>query len=223
MGSSLEIRNVTAERAERLRAFLGRDGLQGFEGDVGTVRGDCIEVGYRYDPTTGLLMVEPVRLPAHLQDEEGAEPLTALRGMLETALDTDVDSLRKCAVWDTVTVNIVNRSGQSLTFSSTEGGHGSISIEKNRIEDGETVRAFGAESGKDSVWGVEGTVFYVLADSETTMNIHFSLTLEESTYNTGLEKGNASRFLTENEHTSPSTNGAFRHLEPTTTILQVKG
>ncbi len=86
MARSIEIPNISQEQASRLRACLGNDPITGFDTDEGTVRGDCVEIGYRYDPASGLLVVTPTTLPEHLQDEDGS----ALRKMIEIGLDANV-------------------------------------------------------------------------------------------------------------------------------------
>ena len=98
--------------------FPGRDGLQA-DGDTGTVMGKCIDVAYRYDPTAALLEVDARRLPEHLQDTDDAEPLTALRSMLETALQSAPGLPSHCGVYTYALVTIDNQSGGILTYGGS--------------------------------------------------------------------------------------------------------
>lgn len=219
MPDKLQIPDVSAERMERLRAFLARDGLN-VVGDAGTVRGDCIDVAFQYDRGAGVLEVAPARLPSHLEDEDGAEPFTALRGMLDVALGSSADLPSHCGVYTYALVNIDNQSGLLLTYGSSEIEHGTLGVNAQQIESGASTRAFSGESEKGSTVGVSGTVHYGLADGVTTLNISYSMVIAASAaYNAGLTGANAARYTITNKDTDGFTHG-YTYMTPTTTIAK---
>jgi len=193
MSGELQIKDVSPEQMERVRAFLRRDHLKGFDGNEGTVRGDCIDVAFRYDPESRLLVVEPERLPEHLENGKPDEPFADLRTMLHVALNSPfADS---CGVYDYVRPKIDNQSGGVLTYSSSESQHGNIDILQQRIDSGQNVQCAECDSRKGSIVGAEGEIVYTFADGITQLTLAYGLFSSSDYYFTsGLSGGNAARY-----------------------------
>lgn len=219
MGESLEIQDVTPEAMAQLGRFLGRDRLKGFEGNAGTVTGDCIEVGFEFDPDAGLLEVTPERLPDHLQADG------ALREMLDIALLAESEEEEypsHCGIYTYGLFQIVNNSGLGLTYASNDLEHGTVEVNAQQIEPGASPRAFTAESAKGSTVGISGTVVYGLDDGVTSMNIQYYMVVAASASCTvGLSGANASRYKVTIEHPDGETHG-YTYMKPELTINPAK-
>lgn len=211
MADKIEIADVTADQAERLREVLGRDPLAGFDTDSGTVRGDCVEVDYHYDATSGLLVVEPKRLPEHLENGK-------LREMLEITRNAMLGRPGSCGIYDYVLVTLDNQTGQVLTYSSQVITSGTLTIKAQSIPTGTSILAVQGESRKGSIVGAVADFVYTFADGVTTLTINYALySAADATYSAGLSGANAARFKIANATTGGFTDG-YTYMEPTTTI-----
>lgn len=220
MAEKIEIAGVTAEEARRIRAFLGNDPLNGFESDRGTVAGECVEVDYEYDSGSGLLVVQPKRLPPHLQDRDGAAAGSALREMIGVARASLGDDPSQCGVYDYVLISILNGTRGPIAYSSQDVSHGSVSVVAQSIAPSPTATlALDCRSIKGSGMGAAGTIELTLADGVTMLSIDYQLyTVDSSAYSVGIRGANQAKYRVSNTGTSPSLDG-YTYLKPTTTIV----
>jgi hypothetical protein len=220
MPDKIEIADITPEQEKNLRGFLGNDPLEGFETDKGTVRGDCVEVDYQFDPSSRLLTVTPKRLPEHLQDKDDAEPGGALREMLEIARNTQLGRPGSCGIYDYVLITLDNQSGQTLTYSSQVITSGTVTVQAQTVPTGQSLLAIQGQSRKGSIVGSVATVVFTFADGVTTLTIDYALySAADASYNAGLSGANSARFKVASATTGGFTDG-YTYMEPTTTITK---
>ncbi|MEO6500434.1 MAG: hypothetical protein ABIQ09_00810 [Jatrophihabitantaceae bacterium] len=208
---------MTAEQMAAAGEYLARSGVEGFAGHSGAVRGDCFAAEYAFDPSTGVLTVNPSELPHAFRTAPQATVAPAFGALIKAALQ---GLPGKYGVYDYVIPTIVNNSGGILTYSTSNATNGTIDITTSKIATGVTAQAFEADSSKLSGTGVGGTCVYTLSDGQTTLNIDYFLnTMYTHTFNAGLLGGNAGKYTATKSNTDPTVDG-YTYLTPTVTLTK---
>ncbi|HYI59480.1 MAG TPA: hypothetical protein VEX66_15025 [Microlunatus sp.] len=217
MYDEIRLDDVSTDQMATAEKFLTRNGIQGFNGDTGSLQGECFKAEYRYDRDASTLTVIPAELPEAFRTLPGDAVSPAFRALATSILSR---RLGDYGVYDYVTPTIDNQSKGVLDFSTTDPTNGTIAITTNRYEVGTKAEAFQAKSTKLSGVGVGGTCTYTLAGAQTTLVITYFLnTIFTHTFTVGLQGINASRYATTTTGTDPYSSG-YTYLQPTITITK---
>jgi hypothetical protein len=213
----IEIEGVTADQMATAGRYLERNGVKGYDGHSGSVRGDCFAADYEYDPASGKLVVTASELPHAFRQ---APPEAVVPGFRTLAQAVLLGRPNKYGVYDYVYPTITNNSGSLLTYSSSNPTNGTIEITNTKIANGQSLQAFEADSSKLSGTGVGGTCAYTFADGQTTLQITYFLnTIWTHTFTPGLQGGNAARYTATATNTDPTLDG-YTYLNPTITVTK---
>jgi hypothetical protein len=220
---SIEITDVGAPDIERIASFLERNGISGFSGNEGTVKGECFTAEYRYDPAAKLLVVQSSEPPEAIRKAPPAIAALTFKRLIQSVMTgrmmtTNTNKPNRYGIYDYVIPDITNNSGGTITYSGSNPTNGTISISNNKIDTGNTKEAFEADSSKLSGTGVGGTCDYTLADGQTVLTITYFLnTIYTHTFTAGLSGFNAPRYSTSLSGTDPTLDG-YTYLNPTITL-----
>jgi hypothetical protein len=214
---SIKLEGVTQEQMKNAATYLERSGVRGFEGNAGSLAGDCFKAEYSFDPAS-VLVITPSELPHAFRKAPAAAVAPAFAGLVRNVL---TGRPSKYGVYDYVYPTIDNQSGGTLTYSSSDASNGTIEIKNSKINNAASLEAFEADSTKLSGTGVGGKCTYTLADGQTTLEITYFLNTKFThTFTVGLNGANAPRYSATATNTEPSVDG-YTYLNPTVTLTKV--
>lgn len=233
--SVLNFNDVSETQLERLKTYLKQNNVNGFEGNTGTVKGNCLEFGFHFNPESKILEIDPKTYPENLEKlspeirNKAAFKLvsnimggSSARNPLVLASSNGYPSHpSKYGVYDYVIPYIVNNSGLDFTFSTQNMAHGNISSNLSTVSNTastDAVELFEADSSKLSGFGVGGTVTYQWGDAQTVILIQFFLnTIFTHSFTVGVKGPAASKLKIVVTKDSPIVSG-YTYLNPVITI-----
>lgn len=203
----ITIPRVTPQQFALLREYFKENDGSGCEGESGLAENPCFASKYKYDSSSEILTLEPVRLMPNLKPAR-------LKKLIEQILNPPPQELavaagetiykptpHSCATYNRVIGFITNNSGGPLTYKTNSTSHGDFHSKVNKIPEGNTPvkqkddGVFQNQGTKDSTLGCFGSVTYQLADGLTTLEISYGVnTLSTTSANAGLGAQNAARY-----------------------------
>jgi len=222
---------VTSEHFARLKTYLKENGCTGLNGNDGMALGQCLKLGYRFDPDAGTLDIKAESLPENLaslpEDKRvaaGHRLLANVMGMngpskiILATPDSYPSKPNRYGVYDYVIPYVTNESGFPFSFKSQSMEHGTLHSHVPTIgADASELEVFEADSSKLSGLGVGGTVKYIWKDNTTVMSIEFFLnTIYTHTFTVGFSTTTLTASVTGDD---PELDG-YTYLDPKITITK---
>ena len=232
---TLKFPHISETQRANFKNYLEQNNANGFEGNCGIVKGDCLEFEFDFNPKTEVLEINPKIYPENLAKlspeirNKAAIRLVsnimggsaALNPMVLASTNGYPSHPSKYGVYDYVIPYIVNNSGLDFTFSSQSMDHGNVSSNLSNVPNTsstESVKLFEADSSKLSGVGVGCTVTYQWGDGQTLITIQFFLnTMFTHSFTVGAKGPAASKLKIVITKNAPVVSG-YTYLDPVITI-----